>query len=75
MVKNTGQIDQFMNNQQETDVSVSIGLNSNKVKKNKFKIPDKDLTMFVTNEFEIDVSQYIEEEPKEHEFIVDFDQY
>lgn len=75
MVKNTGQIDQFMNNQQETDVSVSISLNSNKVKKNKFKIPDKDLTMFVTNEFEIDVSQYIEEEPKEHEFIVDFDQY
>ena len=75
MVKNTGQIDQFMNNQQEQDVSVSISMNPNKVKKNKFKILDKDLTMFVTNEFEIDVSQYIEEEPKEHEFTVDFDEY
>jgi hypothetical protein len=50
-------------------------MNPNKVKKNKFKILDKDLTMFVTNEFEIDVSQYIEEEPKEHEFTVDFDEY
>jgi cytochrome b involved in lipid metabolism len=50
-------------------------MSSSKIKKSKFKVLDKDLTMFVTNEYEIDVSQYVEEEPKEHELIVDFDQY
>ena len=60
-----------MNSQQESDISMSI--NSIKVKKNKFKILDKDISMFVTNEYEIDVSQYIEDEPKEHELIIDFD--
>ena len=59
-----------MNSQQESDISMSI--NSIKVKKNKFKILDKDISMFVTNEYEIDVSQYIEDEPKEHELIIDF---
>jgi hypothetical protein len=39
---------------QEQDISIS--LSSNKTKKNKFKILEKDLTMFVTNEYEIEVS-------------------
>ena len=58
---------------QEQDMSIS--LNPSKSKKNKFKILDKDLTMFVTNEYEIEISQYVEDEPQEHEFVVDFDQY
>jgi len=39
---------------QEQDMSIS--LNPSKSKKNKFKILDKDLTMFVTNEYEIEIS-------------------
>lgn len=33
-----------------------MSMSSIKTKKNKFKILDKDLTIFVTNEYEIDVS-------------------